>query len=170
MKKYFYSNGQKKDGPVTLEELKKHNIQPETLIWHEELDDWTKAENVDELKDIFVSPLPTADTQNKKNDKKKKKKKTIKNRLQNTLNFIYSLDNHEIIIVCMVFSVIIFLILGYGFIEEQYFTPKGIRRTDYDYGYDIFTRFNYLIGVSGSLISFGVSYLYLNSKKKKHNI
>ena len=53
MKKYFYSNGQEKEGPVTLEELKQKNIQEKTMIWHEGLDDWKEAENIDELKEIF---------------------------------------------------------------------------------------------------------------------
>ena len=53
MKKYFYSNGQEKEGPVTLEELKQKDIQPKTLIWHEGLDDWKEAESVEELKEIF---------------------------------------------------------------------------------------------------------------------
>jgi len=38
MKKYFYSNGQEKEGPLTLEELKEKNIKPESLIWHEGLE------------------------------------------------------------------------------------------------------------------------------------
>lgn len=59
MKKYFYSNGQEKQGPVTLEELKQKDIQPKTLIWHEGLDDWKEAERIDELREIFeLSPPP----------------------------------------------------------------------------------------------------------------
>jgi hypothetical protein len=62
MKKYFYSNGQEKEGPVTLEELKQKNIQPKTLIWHEGLDDWKEAESVEELREIFeLSPPPIID-------------------------------------------------------------------------------------------------------------
>jgi hypothetical protein len=62
MKKYFYSNGQEKEGPVTLEELKQKDIQPKTLIWHEGLDDWKEAENVEELREIFeLSPPPIID-------------------------------------------------------------------------------------------------------------
>jgi hypothetical protein len=59
MKRYFYSNGQEKGGPVTLEELKQKNIQPKTLIWHEGLDDWKEAESIEELREIFeLSPPP----------------------------------------------------------------------------------------------------------------
>lgn len=59
MKKYFYSIGQEKEGPVTLEELKQKAIQPKTLIWHEGLDDWKEAESIDELREVFeLSPPP----------------------------------------------------------------------------------------------------------------
>jgi uncharacterized membrane protein YhaH (DUF805 family) len=57
MKKYFYSNDNKKNGPYSFEELKNENIKKETLIWFEGLDDWTKAENVLEIKEILeLSP------------------------------------------------------------------------------------------------------------------
>lgn len=59
MKKYFYSNNQQKEGPVSLEELKQKDLHPDTLIWHEGLEDWKKAESVDELREIFeLSPPP----------------------------------------------------------------------------------------------------------------
>jgi uncharacterized membrane protein YhaH (DUF805 family) len=57
MKKYFYSNDNKKNGPYSFEELKNENIKKETLIWFEGLDDWTKAEYVLEIKEILeLSP------------------------------------------------------------------------------------------------------------------
>lgn len=64
MKKYFYSNAQEKEGPVTLEELKQKDIQPKTLIWHEELDDWKEAKNIEELKEIFELSPPPLDAEN----------------------------------------------------------------------------------------------------------
>ncbi len=63
MKKYFYSNGQEKEGPVTLEELKQKGIQPKTLIWHEGLDDWKEAEIIDELREIFELNPPPLETE-----------------------------------------------------------------------------------------------------------
>ncbi len=64
MKKYFYSNGQEKEGPVTIEELKQKNIKPKTLIWHEGLDDWKEAESIDEMREIFELSPPPLDTEN----------------------------------------------------------------------------------------------------------
>lgn len=59
MKRYFYTNGQEKEGPFSLEELKMKDIYPNTLIWHEGLEDWKEAENIDELREIFeLSPPP----------------------------------------------------------------------------------------------------------------
>jgi hypothetical protein len=53
MKKYFYSNGQDKVGPLSIEELKIEDIKPDTLIWHEGLDDWTPAIDIEEVKLIL---------------------------------------------------------------------------------------------------------------------
>ena len=64
MKKYFYSNGKDKEGPVTLEELKQKDIKPKTLIWHEGLDDWKEAEVIEELKEIFELSPPPIDSEN----------------------------------------------------------------------------------------------------------
>jgi uncharacterized membrane protein YhaH (DUF805 family) len=61
MKKYFYSVGIEKEGPFTLEELKQKNIEPKWLIWHEGLDDWKTADNIDELGEIFELTPPPLD-------------------------------------------------------------------------------------------------------------
>jgi uncharacterized membrane protein YhaH (DUF805 family) len=64
MRKYFYTNGQHKEGPVNLEELKKKEITPQTLIWYEGLEDWKVAESVEELREIFELNPPTLDIEN----------------------------------------------------------------------------------------------------------
>lgn len=59
MKKYFYTDGQEKKGPYTLEELKQFEIQPDTLIWHEGLDDWQPASSISEMKEVLeLNPPP----------------------------------------------------------------------------------------------------------------
>ena len=68
MKKYFYSNEQGEQGPVTLEELKQKDITLKTLIWHEGLDDWKEAESIDELKEIFELGPGRIDTKGEVND------------------------------------------------------------------------------------------------------
>jgi len=53
MKKYFYSNGEEKQGPFSFEEIKKENIKKETLVWFEGLEDWKPAEEIEEFEEIF---------------------------------------------------------------------------------------------------------------------
>lgn len=59
MKHYFYSDGEKQKGPFTFEQLKNENIEKETLIWFEGLDDWKPAKEIRELDEIFeLNPPP----------------------------------------------------------------------------------------------------------------
>jgi hypothetical protein len=61
MKHYYYSENDKQVGPFTFEELREKRLKKSTLIWADDLPEWTRADNVEELKDILVSeppPLP----------------------------------------------------------------------------------------------------------------
>jgi len=59
MKKYFYSDSKEKYGPITLEELRQKDINNDTLIWFEGLDDWTPASELEDMKPILeLSPPP----------------------------------------------------------------------------------------------------------------
>jgi len=59
MKHYFYSSGENQKGPLTFEQLKKENIDKDTLIWFEGIEDWTKAKYILELEEILqLSPPP----------------------------------------------------------------------------------------------------------------
>lgn len=58
MKKYFYSNGKEKKGPLSFDEIKAEPINPNTLIWHQGLDDWTEAKKVQEFLDYFETTPP----------------------------------------------------------------------------------------------------------------
>lgn len=59
MKKYFYSNDNQKNGPYSFEELKNENINKETRIWYEGLDDWTKASDLTEFTQILELNPPS---------------------------------------------------------------------------------------------------------------
>jgi uncharacterized membrane protein YhaH (DUF805 family) len=65
MKKYFYSDGKEKHGPLSLDELKHENITKQTLIWFEGLDDWTQAGELDEMKPILELQPPPILTEEK---------------------------------------------------------------------------------------------------------
>lgn len=51
---YYYAKNEEKTGPLSLDELKKVDLKKDTLIWYDGIDDWIKAEDVNELKDIFA--------------------------------------------------------------------------------------------------------------------
>ncbi len=116
MKKYFYSNGHEKDGPVTLEDLKQKVIKPKTLIWHEGLDDWKEAETVDELREIFELSLPPIPKLNSKTNIRKieiftLKKSTKKVKKQNK-SFFSSI--YFYVLVSIIFPPVIYVFLYYS--------------------------------------------------------
>ena len=58
MKKYYLHNGTDQQGPFDIEDLKAKNITKETSIWYEGLSEWTTAEVIDDLKDLFKTSTP----------------------------------------------------------------------------------------------------------------
>ncbi|MFZ4862279.1 CD225/dispanin family protein [Sphingobacterium sp. Mn56C] len=63
MKQYHYSDGQRSFGPTSLEDLRTLAIKPDTLIWTAELVNWTQAQHVPELADLFANTeASTADS------------------------------------------------------------------------------------------------------------
>ena len=61
MKHYYYADNEQQLGPFTVDELKNKRLKKSTLVWTEGMQDWTSANDIDELKDILISeppPLP----------------------------------------------------------------------------------------------------------------
>ena len=58
MKKYFLNDGYQQTGPFNIEELKSKNLNSDTPIWFEGLDEWTTIGKVDELKKIIIVTPP----------------------------------------------------------------------------------------------------------------
>jgi hypothetical protein len=59
--KYFIAINNLKKGPLTLESLRNYNLEKNTLVWKEGLEDWKPAEDFEELQDLFLSippPIP----------------------------------------------------------------------------------------------------------------
>lgn len=56
MKDYFYidNNGEQK-GPISPMQFSMYNISPDTLVWCEGMNDWTRAGSVTELHDCFIT-------------------------------------------------------------------------------------------------------------------
>lgn len=57
MNKYYIAIDGSQQGPFSLEELQAKEISSSTLVWTEEMDSWTEAKNIDELK-IVVKKVP----------------------------------------------------------------------------------------------------------------
>ena len=55
MTQYFIHDGQNEKGPFDLEQLKEQSLTKDTPIWHEGLEQWTTAGNVEQLKELFSS-------------------------------------------------------------------------------------------------------------------
>jgi GYF domain 2 len=58
MKKYFLHNGTEQQGPFDIEDLKTKHITKGTSIWHEGLSEWTTADNIEDLKGLFIQSTP----------------------------------------------------------------------------------------------------------------
>lgn len=57
--KYFIITNNESKGPFKLDELKTFPITSKTLIWYHGLEEWTEAENIPELKELFeLTPPP----------------------------------------------------------------------------------------------------------------
>ena len=61
MEKYYIVIDGSQQGPFTFEILKEKNISNTTLVWTENMENWTEAKNVDKLKNVITNsppPLP----------------------------------------------------------------------------------------------------------------
>jgi hypothetical protein len=55
MKKYYLTDGEETFGPFSIEELKDKSIVRDSYVWHQDLEDWKQAMEVEELAELFVS-------------------------------------------------------------------------------------------------------------------
>lgn len=55
VKKYYLFQGGQQFGPLEPEELKNHEIAPSSLIWYDGLVNWLRADELEELKFLFIS-------------------------------------------------------------------------------------------------------------------
>lgn len=56
---YFMIIDGQQAGPFVREELKVHNIKPETMVWRVGLDNWVAASALPELSELFVPAQPS---------------------------------------------------------------------------------------------------------------
>src|ERR1044072_2104458 len=58
MKKFYVHDGDQKEGPFDVTELKQKNITKTTPVWYEGLTEWTEAGKIDELNTLFTIEPP----------------------------------------------------------------------------------------------------------------
>lgn len=103
-KKYFIVSKGQKEGPYTVDELSRIEISSSTLVWSNDLTDWTEARNVPDLKNLLKNippPIPPK--------KKKSPLKNVKNEQNQKTIFPYII----IPIIIGVFSLLSFYIYIY---------------------------------------------------------
>lgn len=78
MKEYYIHNGIDNRGPFNIEELKDQKITKDTPVWSNDMQDWKKAGEVDELKSILSKNPPPLKKLQKSEYKKPKKSNFFK--------------------------------------------------------------------------------------------
>lgn len=58
MSQYYLHDGEMQLGPFTIEELKTKEINKDTPVWKDGMQDWVKADNLPELAALLKSPPP----------------------------------------------------------------------------------------------------------------
>lgn len=58
--KYFVAEGREATGPFSIEELRQKNLQPSTLVWHDRLPEWVRADEIDEIRREVLGIPPIA--------------------------------------------------------------------------------------------------------------
>lgn len=78
MKEYYIHKGEDNSGPFSVEELKGQKITKETLVWSNDMGDWKKAGEIDELKSILSKNPPPLKKLQKSEYQKTKKSNFLK--------------------------------------------------------------------------------------------
>jgi F0F1-type ATP synthase membrane subunit b/b' len=58
MKQYYIFINEERKGPLTFVELELENISNETLVWYDGIPEWKKANEIEELKELFKATPP----------------------------------------------------------------------------------------------------------------
>ncbi|MEP6951992.1 MAG: DUF4339 domain-containing protein [Ginsengibacter sp.] len=66
---YFIRDGDIESGPFTLNQLKSRSIQKNTPVWFAGLEEWTNASEVYEIKELFVTNVPSRSSPKSKKNK-----------------------------------------------------------------------------------------------------
>ncbi len=130
--KYFIVLDNEQKGPFSLEEIANMSITQQTLVWHENLDDWTEAKNITDFKEILKikpPPIPKNKIEEKPvkvvltKEKSNKKKADFSKILQSLLKLLpYS----------FIFGVLIYFISAFTVYEINKFDNHDWSKVSYD--------------------------------------
>jgi len=70
MKQYYVAINEEKQGPFSISELQKIDLNKKTLVWYSGLNDWVNAEEIDELSHLMNDvppPIPLKKSDSTKN-------------------------------------------------------------------------------------------------------
>jgi hypothetical protein len=56
--KYHIADGDQQRGPYTLDELWRVDFAPDTLVWHDGLSDWQRADSIADLRTVLAGKVP----------------------------------------------------------------------------------------------------------------
>jgi hypothetical protein len=126
-KKYYYLEGKDQKGPINIEKLIEVGINPNTLVWSEEMDNWKPAKEVSELADIIKKlppPPPIANNYDKQEFSKEKELQTID-------KIIVEDSNIKLWATVKIYSTIILMVVTIGLVGYSYVnSEKNTYRKD----------------------------------------
>lgn len=119
MKEYYIVIDDVKQGSFSIEELRKKDIFASTLIWTEEMEDWTEAYDFEELKDVLKkTPPPIPKQANVENNKSQIKTET-KVLLAKEIKINFKLIRNAFIIGLIALPIFFAINDGFYFIEKS---------------------------------------------------
>jgi len=81
---YYINQDENQSGPFTIEELKNKRLKKSDFVWHEGLEDWKSASEIDELIPLLVAVPPPIKKKNDNGESKNNELKEIND--NNTIN------------------------------------------------------------------------------------
>ncbi|MEO6638161.1 MAG: DUF4339 domain-containing protein [Ginsengibacter sp.] len=92
---YFLKEGSDEVGPLTLDQLKCRPVRTDTKVWFAGLEEWTTADEVHELKELFIAQKSRS-TFSKSKLGKFLRRLFPQKKKQDTFRFIVKKDNKHL--------------------------------------------------------------------------
>ncbi|PJX22790.1 hypothetical protein CAP47_07120 [Psychroflexus sp. S27] len=169
MKKYYYSDGEEKFGPLNLKELCDKDLKPDSLIWYKGLEKWRLAINIEELNFKF-------DNQSQREVKNKDNPQTSENdsaRIIKDIQIKKKLNHLLLFYLYGLIALFILVALFYNTTFEYYFSIVSdlYNKQGLISDYDSFKKqkggFSFIVVLTPIIITGGL-YFYHRKQIKNH--